>query len=300
MRLPRPRALLALAGLFVALAACAGTGDLRAGREAPTPSGSPSPKPTVFGFVLIGDFGTRNEVESSVAAEVRRWVHDRPFDGFVTLGDNVYESGDPANFRAAWTKPYGWVDRRDVPTLATLGNHDVETRDGRPEMHFFHMPGRWYERRIGPVDLVVLDANRPGSTPQRTWLHARLAAATAPWTVVVFHQPAYSCGLHGSTLAVRDRWVPLFRQYHMDLVVNGHDHDYQRFAAQRGVTYVVDGAGGGPLYDVGTCPPGTPDPVASNDTDHGFLYLRVTKAKLTGRADSSQGKVLDTFVLRNR
>jgi hypothetical protein len=289
----------ALVGVCVVLAACAGNLRLR-GRSSATPTPSPSSHPLAYGFALVGDFGTRDDPERAVAREAKRWVAERPFDAFVTLGDNVYDTGDPADFRGSWTKPYGWVDRRGVPVLATLGNHDVETRDGRPELKFFHMPGRWYAQQIGPVEVLVLDANQPENPKQRRWLRTTLAAVTAPWTVVVFHQPAYSCGVHGSTPEVQDRWVPLFRRNHVDLVVNGHDHDYQRFAAIDGVTYVVEGAGGGSLYDVGACPDGTPDPIVANDTDHGFLYLRATKAKLTGRAVSSDGTVLDTFVLRNR
>src|SRR6266511_4227634 len=241
----------------------------------------------------------RREAEAAVPARAKIWVRTRAFDGFVTLGDNVYGSGDPDDFRAAWTKPYGWVDRRGVPVVWTLGNHDIETRDGRPEIKFFHMPGRWYAQTIGPVEFVVLDANQPDSREQRKWLRSTLAASDAPWTVVVFHQPAYSCGSHGSTPEVQSQWVPLFRRFHVSVVVNGHDHDYQRFPPQRGVTYVVEGAGGAGLYEVGECPEGTPDPAVADDTHHGFLYLSATTRKLTGRAVSDDGTVLDTFVLRN-
>jgi len=249
--------------------------------------------------VLVGDFGTRDASERAVAREAKRWTAGRPLDVVVTLGDNVYDSGAPADIAPSW-KPYGWVNRRAVPVLAALGNHDVETGDGHPEVKFFDMPGHWYVREVGPVEVVVLDANQPTNPKQRKWLHITLAQATARWTMVVFHQPAYSCGLHGSTPDVQDRWVPLFRRYHVDLVVNGHDHDYQRFAPIKGVTYVVDGGGGGPLYDVGACPGGTPTPVVPNDTDHGFLYLTATTSRLTGKAIASDGTVLDTFVLRNR
>ena len=298
MRRPRFLTGLALAGTCAVLAGC-GVAAGPAGPATPTPTPSPSPHVGPYGFVLVGDFGTRDAPERAVAREAKRWVATRPFDAFVTLGDNVYETGDPAQFAASW-KPYGWVDQRGAPVLASLGNHDIETRDGRPEMKFFHMPGRWYEQEVGPVEIVVLDANQPGRWKQRKWLRTTLAAVTAPWTVVVFHQPAYSCGLHGSTPEVQDRWVPLFRRYHVDLVVNGHDHDYQRFAPMHGVTYVVDGAGGRSLYDVGPCPDGTPSPIASNDAVHGFLFLNATASRLTGKAVATGGKVLDTFVLRNR
>ncbi|MDP9341951.1 MAG: metallophosphoesterase [Actinomycetota bacterium] len=288
-------------GLFAALVACAGSSGPRHGTGASPPPIPPrSPHSGAYGFALIGDFGTQDAAESAVAASMRQWVRRRPFDGLVTLGDNVYDSGSPGDFHAAWTAPYGWVDRLGVPVVWTLGNHDVETADGAPELRAFHVPGRWYERTVGPVEFVVLDANQPDDASQMAWLERTLGAATAPWTVVVFHQPAYSCGFHQSTPEVDARWVPLFARYHVDLVVNGHDHDYQRFAPKSGVTYVVDGEGGADFYPVGPCPAGTPSPVAANDTDHGFLYLSATASRLTGQAVGVGGTVLDTFVLRNR
>jgi len=84
-----------------------------------------------------------------------------------------------------------------------------------------------------------------------------LARSAARWKVAVFHQPAYSCGTHGSSPEVQREWVRLFQRSGVDLVLNGHDHDYQRFAPIGGVTYVVTG-GGAELYEVGDCPAGTP------------------------------------------
>lgn len=248
--------------------------------------------------MVIGDFGSGDLQEGAVADAVRRWAGRHPVDALVTTGDNVYESGAPAEFDAAWTQPYGWVNRLGLPVVAALGNHDVATRDGAPEVSFFHLPGTFYSRRIGPVRFVVLDANDPADPRQRSWLRRQLGTFESPWTVVVFHQPAFSCGLHRSTPGVQEAWVPLFRRFHVPLVLNGHDHDYQRFGPLGGVTYVVNGIGGQTLYPVDGCPQGTPAPVTWNDRSHGFLAIEATSTHLTVRAVADSGSLIDSFDLQ--
>ncbi len=253
-----------------------------------------------YGFVLIGDFGTGDHSEQELASAIRSWVKTRPFDALVTLGDNVYEDGDPSRFAAAWTGPFGWVGRSGVPVIASLGNHDVGTRNGAPEMGLFDMPGRWYERQVGPADFFVIDANDIDQAGQIPWLSMALGSSHTPWQVLVFHQPAYSCGDHGSTPAVKTDLLPTIKGSGTDLVVNGHDHDYQRFAPIGGITYVVSGGGAGSLYPVDRCPKGTPRPVAWNDDVHQFLYISATSTHMDGVSVSVNGDVLDTFVLGAR
>ncbi len=270
-----------------------------------SPSGSPEATDSrgrEFGFAVIGDFGSKDDAEDAVADEIREWAGHRPLDGLVTTGDNVYESGGPEDFQEAWSGPYGWVDEGGIPLVAALGNHDIETDGGQAEMALLHMPNRWYARRIGPVELVVLDSNDVGNEEQLAWLRDQLSAERAPWTVVVFHHPAFSCGFHPSTPTVDELWMPVFAQAGVDLVLNGHDHNYQRFPSTDGVTYVVDGAGGKDLYPASPafCPRGTPTPESIDDQDHLFLYLEVTRSRLAGRAVTASGEVVDSFELDGR
>lgn len=250
-----------------------------------------------YGVVFVGDFGTGDENEQNLASSIRSWVSTRPFDALVTLGDNVYDEGDPSRFDAVWTRPFGWVRDSGVPVIASLGNHDVETQGGAPEIALFDMPGRWYEHRIGPMDFFVIDANDPDQNGQTQWLSEALGSSRAPWQVLVFHQPAFSCGKHGSTPEVQDELLPVVEGKGVDLVVNGHDHDYQRFAPIGGTTYVVSGGGAASLYGVGDCPEGTPRPAAWNDDIHQFLHLSATSTQIRGMAVSVHGEVLDTFLL---
>ena len=114
---------------------------------------------------------------------------------------------------------------------------------GRYEFDELNMPRARYSRVYGSVQLFVLNSNRV-TARQTAWLESRLAASTATWKLVAFHHPAYTCGGYLGNPAVQRLWVPLFQRYDVDLALSGHDHNYQRFAARRGVRYVVHGGGG--------------------------------------------------------
>jgi len=120
---------------------------------------------------------------------------------------------------------------------------------------FFDLPGteRWYSFEYGNAAFRALDTDTqyasyaPGSE-QYMWLEATLRQyADKTWKFVFFHNPPYSTGAHGSDLTVRSYLQPLFERYHVNVVINGHDHDYERSVAN-GVTYIVTGGFGAPLY----------------------------------------------------
>ncbi len=218
-------------------------------------------------------------------------------DALVTTGDNVYPEGDPSYFDAAWRDPYGWVEQADLRIVASLGNHDIEEDGGQSVMQLLNMPGPWYSRTIGDAELFVIDANRPSDPGQLRWLQKSLGRSDAGWKIVVFHQPAFSCAYHDSTPEVVEALVPVFEQEDVDLVLNGHDHAYQRFGPSHGVTYVVTGGGGAPLYALDTCPEGTPARVAGNDTQHHFVTIEGSETTLRLTAVAVDGSILDDFTL---
>lgn len=100
------------------------------------------------------------------------------------------------------------------------------------------MPGRWYSWRSGPALVVVLDSTRPDDPEQLDWLERTLASTDATWRIVALHHPPYSSGWHGSATDVREAFQPIFERYGVQLVLAGHDHDYQRSVPINGITYV--------------------------------------------------------------
>jgi 3',5'-cyclic AMP phosphodiesterase CpdA len=254
----------------------------------------PSPAGADVGILAIGDFGVGGARERSTGAAVERFAAGpRRVDALVTLGDNDYTES-PAAFRSNWLDSFGWAAADGLLVAGTLGNHDVRVQRGRYEFGLLGMPSRYYRRRIGDVGFFVLDSNTIGRVQLR-WLANVLGSSDAPWKVVALHHPAYSCGGYLGDARVRKLLVPLFERTGVDLVLSGHDHNYQRFAKRRGVTYVVHGGGGG-AYPLRRCPASFPARKRARKS-HGWLFIRAGAGSLRVKAIDLRGRVQDQFVL---
>jgi hypothetical protein len=262
----------------------ASTATAAAGRSAPVRSG----------FVAFGDFGG-GPAQRAVASAMHRWAAGHRVDALVTTGDNVYERGEPQRFGAQLDRPYRQL-RRTRPLWVTLGNHDEVAGHGAAQLRHLGLPRLPYVKTLPGVQLLFLDGNRPDRA-QATWLEARLARPGPRFRVVVFHQPAWSCSTHGSSREVDRWWVPVLERNRVALVLNGHDHNYQRFVSTAGVNYVVTGGGGKQLYPVTRCPSGTPRRVAAVARNH-FTAVEVRQRSLTVRAVGGNGQVIDRVVIR--
>lgn len=237
-------------------------------------------------ILAVGDFGVGGERERATGAAMRRFEERYGARLLVTLGDNDY-TRSPEAFERNWSEAFGWVEGAGVGVAGTLGNHDYEVDRGAYELETLGMPARYYARRVGNVELFLLDSNAIGDR-QTAWLERRLEASTARWKIAAFHHPPYSCGYHAGNATVAERWVPLFERYGVDLVLSGHEHSYQRFV-RRGIAYVVHGGGGAFPYPPGPCPEGYPKRLFAR-FGFGFLSilageerLRVTALDLAGR-----------------
>jgi 3',5'-cyclic AMP phosphodiesterase CpdA len=265
---------------------------------------SPEPAPAVgspaaatdTGFAVIGDYGTGNDAELEVARQLKSWMASTGSRLLVTTGDNAYPFSSSTTLQRAWEPSYGWT-LGEVTVLPALGNHDVEHDGGVSTIDYFSLPGRWYEKTVGDVDFFVLDANRPDDPTQAKWLVNALAASESRWKVAVFHQPAFSCSFHDGDPRIVDRWVPIFERYGVDLVLSGHDHNYQRFTVGS-TPYVVTGGGGAELYPLDECPSDGPPRVAAREVHH-FLGIDASPTEMTVKAIDAQGKVLDTFTVQS-
>jgi 3',5'-cyclic AMP phosphodiesterase CpdA len=149
------------------------------------------------------------------------------------------------------------------------------------------MPGLWWARHLGDVLLVGLDSSRAGDPGQQAWLERTLADATERWRIVVLHHPPYSAGYQGSNREAREAFVPVFERHGVQLVVSGHDHDYQRSVPINGVTYVVTGGA------AGTRRTGEEDFTAVSFSWHHFVELAVFDDRLVVRAVKQDLRVAD-------
>jgi hypothetical protein len=287
----------AAAIVLVSIAACSGR---------PAPSGTPSPSSSASapgprgvrsGFIAFGDFGTGTSAQRAVAKAMAGWAAaGHRVDALVTTGDNVYPDGNPQLYTSRLDQPYQAL-RKTRPMWGTLGNHDVINGHGPAELRHLGLPKLPYVKQLPGAELLFLDANRPDAAQAR-WLDSHLSDPGPPVQVVVFHQPAWSCSLHGSTPDVDRQWVPVLERHRAELVLNGHDHNYQRFTSPHGVTYVVTGGGGASPYPLENgCR--TPHRDAAASQNH-FTAVEINAKSVTITAVSTSGKVLDRTVVPGR
>lgn len=268
------RSLLAVATAAAAALAAVGPGE------------AAEPRPPVGAVAVIGDFGSGQPAQREVADLV---AGAGPV-AVVSAGDNVYDSDDYDTLVGDY---YGrWVDRRLF--LPAAGNHDYSEGIASFDDYFDYLGGRRvYSRVVGGIEFFVLDSQAALDSArelrrQYTWLRVNVPRSTATWQVVVLHHPPFSSGtVHGSTPAVQ--WP--FGWWGVDLVVAGHEHQYERLDV-RGTTYVVNGAGGKDLYAFGAPIPGSRQRV---DDAFGALFLTTRAGRLTGEFWSSDGQILDRF-----
>ena len=249
---------------------------------------------TQVGFLAAGDYGVGGSREAALGFGMKRFEARHAANMLVTLGDNDYLES-PAQFRANWQQAFGWARRSGLRVGGVLGNHDYELGRGAYELKTLGMPGRYYTRKLGDIQLFFLDSNAI-TTRQTGWLGQQLGGSTATWKVALFHHPPYTCGGHAGDTDVVRSWVPLFESYGVQLVLSGHDHNYQRFAPRNGVTYVVHGGGAAPLYRLHRCPSSYP-PWVRRFSGHGFLYVSATDERLDVSAVVMRGPLIDHFTL---
>jgi predicted phosphodiesterase len=208
-----------------------------------------------FSFAVIGDSGTGSRDQYAVAD--RMVALDPQF--VLHTGDVIYPDGQASGYDPFFFQPYQALARR-APIFSTLGNHDYHTQNGRPYLDAFYLPHnnpanteRYYSFDWGNAHFTALDFNTGPDTAQLAWLQNDLASTDKSWKFVFYHQAIYSSGPHGYESwveAKRQLLAPIFEQHHVDIVFNGHDHDYERTQLINGVLYIVSGGGGGSLYQV--------------------------------------------------
>ena len=157
----------------------------------------------------------------------------------AALGDTVYDRGTPAEFASCYAPTWG---RHKSRTRPAVGNHEYGTPGPAatsPTSAAAGEPGKgYYSYTVGSWHVVALNSNcaeiggcQAGSAQER-WLRTDLAAHPTRCTVAYMHHPAFSSGnLHGGSPSV----LPLVRALQdesVELVLSGHDHDYERFAPQ--------------------------------------------------------------------
>lgn len=192
-------------------------------------------------------------------------------DGTIfTLGDNVYPNGTSSEFSDCFAPSWGKFRARTRPIP---GNHDYITENAGGYYAYFGDragdPARgYYSYDLGAWHILALNSeiDTRATSVQVRWLRADLAAHPAPCTLAMFHRPLFSSGPHGrdgGAEKTRPLWDALYEN-HVDVILNGHDHDYERFAPQdpqgawddaNGIRQFIVGTGGASPYPFGEIRP---------------------------------------------
>lgn len=250
-----------------------------------------------FSFGVIGDSGIGSTAQQQVAD---RLVALAP-DFVLHTGDVIYPSGQVDGFDPFFFRPYQAL-LRQAPMFLTLGNHDYGTANGQPYLDAFYLPHnnpanseRYYSFDWGNAHFTALDFNDGPSPEQLNWLQSDLASTGKPWKFVFYHQAIYSSGPHGYEpylIGKRAELAPIFEGHHVDIVFNGHDHDYERTQSINGVVYIVSGGGGASVYNV------VPQPFSAfAKTAHHTVKVNVTNCRLDLHAIEPDSTVIDTLTL---
>jgi acid phosphatase type 7 len=244
------------------------------------PPGPPSGKVIVAAGDIASCSGTADEATARLVGSI---------DGstVLTLGDEAYPEGTPEEFEECYKPTWGRFEDRTKPVP---GNHEYHTREAKGYFGYFGKAASeagkgYYSYDLGQWHIVALNSNCEevgcaASSPQVRWLKADLAKDSKTCTLAYFHYPLFSSGKYRPGIRqVKPLWEALYAAG-ADVVLNGHDHNYQRFAPQdpngkadpeRGIREFVVGTGGRSHYPI-------LDPIANSEIydDETFGVLKLT------------------------
>ncbi len=299
----------------------------------------------------MGDFGTGNNIQKSVRDAYYAYTGSQYTNLVLWLGDNAYPTGTDDQYSSNVFSFYKKILANSV-VYSTCGNHDLffsntEKQTG-PYFNNFTFPVNgesggvpskteaYYSFNYSNIHFVCLESNvdsfKTKTDEMINWLRQDLSQNKLQWTIAYFHCPPYSKGYHDSDknlnmIFMREKVVPVLEEFGVDLVLSGHDHDYER-------TYLINGHFGpsrafkksmivdkgskqipvtykkknkeGAIYIVAGCAgelqqiqPSWPHPAMAKyfNKVYGSLVIDVNGNTLKGKMLSSEGKIADDFVI---
>ena len=296
----------------------------------PTPPSSFSflPSTNYFNFAVAGDWGCTADTSTTVMN-----IQNKHPELVLALGDLSYEkTGD------CWLDETSSINNK---LKIIMGNHDYGNKKGDPTLlqaqykNHFGLSNTYYSFDYHNVHFIAMDSNLPYTidSPQYSFVKRDLISTSQnpniKWIIVYFHQPMYTSPTkHPSDILLRNIYHPLFDQYGVDLVLQGHNHNYQRsypitynnnnnnsnanpssnptitstntntYNDPRGEVYIIAGTGGEDLYNLKS----KADFIATQYKGFGFLNVDISSdgTKLIGTFYANEdGSVKDTFTIQN-
>jgi 3',5'-cyclic AMP phosphodiesterase CpdA len=244
-------------------------------------------------FAVYGDMRGGHKTHKTIVDAI---LADAP-DFVIVTGDLVLRGTDEADWQRYFTVASELLAR--VPCYPVAGNHDLGTAGDelrRMSEIFAPWPGpadrpswaSWHSFDVADLHFVMLDSNAYQEKRQLDWLDRDLAAARKAGARAIFavvHDGPYSRGVHGGNAYAVENYVPILTKYGVTMIFSGHDHLYQR-GKVKGLSYIVSGGGGAPLYPV-RCGIKGKKRCTVNDgmehvaSEHHYVLVTVTRSAVT-------------------
>jgi hypothetical protein len=224
-------------------------------------------------FVGAGDISSCDNNNDELTAQLLANIPGTIF----AVGDNAYDSGTLSEFMNCYEPTWGRYKDRIKPVP---GNHEYLTSGASGYFQYFNNIPSYYAYTLGSWRIYALNSeiDVSASSEQVKWLQADLASNPSQCVLAYWHRPRWSSGTHhGSNEAFQTLWQLLYNAG-AEVVINGHEHNYERFAPVNavgqadplGLREFVVGTGGRDLYNFGTL---LPNSEVQNETSFGVLKL---------------------------
>jgi predicted phosphodiesterase len=274
-----------------------------------------SNRPDPFSFIYLGD--AQNNIHSLWSRAVRSAYAYAPTASFmIHAGDLVNQANSDQQW-SEWFQAGGWIFAM-MPIIPVAGNHEYEKDNNnnhrisnywRPQFMLPEHLTNGLEETVYAIDcqgvrIIVLNSNERLSEQAR-WLENLLQDNPNNWTVVTFHHPIFSSAKSRDNNKLRNLWQPIFDKYKVDIVLQGHDHNYargrniqnntNRFKRENGTMYVIS-VSGPKMYQLSSNR--WMDRAAENTQL--FQVISITKTTLHYEARTVTGELYDSFDLIKR
>ncbi|MFJ8041350.1 discoidin domain-containing protein [Kitasatospora sp. NPDC096147] len=276
----------------------------------PTPTPTPSPSPSTsqpagaFTVVAAGDIAAQCTASDSSCAHPKTAKLAQQINPkfYITMGDNQYDDARLQDFKNYYDKTWGAFKSKTRPVP---GNHETYDPAGSLSGYksYFgsiaYPQGKsYYSYDEGNWHFLALDSNAFDQSAQIDWLKADLAANSKKCIAAYFHHPLYSSGGHGNDPVSKPVWKILYGAK-ADVILNGHDHHYERFAPQDpegkavadGIVEIVGGMGGAEPYPIEQIQPNSEKRISG---DYGVLKMDFTDSGYSWTYVGTDNKVKDT------
>ena len=272
---------------------------------------SPPTNTTNFKFAVLGDSRNNTSVWNNIST-----LANGKNPTFVIFNGDIVDTGNSNSQWDAWfNSGKDFLEKKII--FHAQGNHDVASSSYY--LNIFDLPKNnpantelYYSVDYGEAIFITLDSESPSNSAQLTWLRNTLAAnVNKKWKIVSFHRPFYTVGPHAGEMdSYYSTWYKAFDDYGVDLVVNGHDHLYERFKpmnrnvstttpvssygsrSNEGRCNIVCGGAGAPLYTASSS-----SLLQTYRESNNYLIFDVTSTSLCGTTYDGSNTVIDNFCI---